>query len=111
MSLDISLTIEVTEPRVVEVFEANLTHNLNTMAKEVGLYYFIWRPEEVGIHFAYEIVAPLEVGLAMLKAAPERFKKFDHETGYGTYEQFIHFLEQYIDACKTNPKATIGAYR
>lgn len=111
MSLDISLTIEVTEPRVVEVFEANLTHNLNTMAKEAGLYYFIWRPEEVGAHFAYELVVPLETGLALLKAEPQRFELFDHEGGHGTRVQLIHFLEQYIDACKANPKATIGAYR
>lgn len=27
----------------------NITHNLNNMAKEVGLYEVLWRPEEMGL--------------------------------------------------------------
>lgn len=30
----------------VELFEANITHNLNKMAKEVGIYEYLWRPDE-----------------------------------------------------------------
>lgn len=29
------------------VFEANVTHNLNTMAAEAGIYYALWRPGEM----------------------------------------------------------------
>jgi hypothetical protein len=32
-----------------KLFSLNITYNLNKMAKEVGLYEVLWRPEEIGI--------------------------------------------------------------
>jgi hypothetical protein len=48
MSLDITLTVV----RETSVFERNITHNLNRMADEAGIYGVIWRPEENGIETA-----------------------------------------------------------
>lgn len=36
----------------------NSTHNLNNMAKAAGLYQVLWRPEEIGISTASQIIAP-----------------------------------------------------
>ncbi len=64
MSLDVYLEDE-TKPRVCsccnqvitgsfeEVYISNVTHNLNKMAGEAGIYEALWRPEEIGITHAH----------------------------------------------------------
>jgi hypothetical protein len=41
----------------------NITHNLNNMAKAVGLYEVLWKPEEIGVSTAFQMIAPLEKGI------------------------------------------------
>lgn len=55
------------------VYSANITHNLNTMAKEAGIYKHLWRPEEIGITKASQLIEPLVAGLNALIADPEKF--------------------------------------
>lgn len=31
------------------LYDANITHNLNRMADEAGIYEHVWRPEEIGV--------------------------------------------------------------
>jgi len=111
MSLDVWLTEEVCEPQTVEHFEGNITHNLNTMAREAGLYMFLWRPDELGITKAGELIVPLELGLELLKQAPKRFEKFNSPNGWGMYEHFVPFVEKYLEACKAHPESTIHTSR
>jgi hypothetical protein len=49
-----------------EVYTANITHNLNRMAKEAGIYKHLWRPDEIGITLAGELIEPLQSGLALV---------------------------------------------
>ena len=42
------------------VYEDNITHNLGDMAEEAGLYYVLWRPEELGKTKASQIIELLE---------------------------------------------------
>src|SRR3990172_2778745 len=63
MSLDVTLR--------TELYSANITHNLGKMAKEAGIYEHLWRPDELGIWNAGELILPLADGLAKLKADPE----------------------------------------
>jgi hypothetical protein len=107
MSLDVYL--EVVRPTVI--YNANITHNLNRMAKEAGIYEVLWRPEEVGIVKASELIAPLQEGLARLKANPEHFKTFNPENGWGTYEGLVAFVEEYLNACGMNPDAAVRVWR
>lgn len=79
MSLDVYLV----ETVPTDVYEANITHNLNTMADEAGIYNHLWRPEEVGARVARDLIKPLSVGLALLLSDPERFKKINPENGWG----------------------------
>lgn len=94
-----------------EVFSANITHNLGKMAGEAGIYYSLWRPEEIGKSQASEIIELLEKGLADLKARPEYFEQFNSSNGWGTYEHFVPFVEKYLNACKEYPYATIEVNR
>lgn len=94
-----------------EVYHANITHNLNQMAREAGVYKCVWRPEEMGITRAHQLVERLRDGIALLKSDPERFKKFDASNEWGTYEQFVPWLEQYLDACERHPQAKVSVWR
>lgn len=107
MSLDITLTAT----RAVNVYDANITHNLGKMADEAGIYELLWRPEELNITLAGELITRLNDGLIWLKSEPERFKVFNPENGWGDYEGLVKFVEAYLQACKENPDATIEVSR
>ena len=107
MSLDVYLTAV----RPTEVYSRNITHNLNKMAMEAGIYEALWRPEEIGIVRADQLIEPLTVGLEKLKADPERFKEFNAPNGWGMYDNLINFVEDYLEACIKNPDAEVRACR
>ena len=107
MSLDVSLT----EVRPTSVYSANITHNLAAMAKAAGIYMHLWRPEEIGIVKAAELIEPLRDGLARLEADPEQFEAFNAPNGWGLYEHFVPFVRDYLRACEENPEATVSADR
>lgn len=92
-------------------YTANITHNLGRMAEAAGIYQHLWRPEELGLHLANDLIKPLERGLAALKTEPERFRQFDAPNGWGKYEQFVLFVENYLAACRESPDATIRVSR
>jgi hypothetical protein len=94
-----------------ELYWANITHNLGQMASHAGLYRALWRPEEEGWTHARDIIAPLEVGIVTLKNDPDLFKQYDSDNGWGTYEQFVPFVEEYLAACKRWPDAKIEVSR
>jgi len=94
-----------------EVYWANITHNLNKMAGEAGIYEALWRPEEIGKTKANEIVKLLEKGLADLKTRPKHFETFNSPNGWGMYEHFVPFVEKYLEACKEYPDAIIEVSR
>lgn len=94
-----------------EVYSANITHNLNSMAAEAGIYKALWRPEEIGITHAEQLIAPLRAGLSLLKSDPERFRKFNPENGWGTYEALVQFAADYLVACEEYPTATVSVWR
>ena len=107
MSLDVYLT--VTKP--TEVFEWNITHNLGQMAREAGIYEALWRPEEINVTTAEQLVPLLETGLEKLKADPIRFRRFNPENGWGNYEGLVKFVEKYLEACIENPDAEVRVCR
>lgn len=92
------------------VFSSNITHNLGAMAEEAGIYKHCWRPEEIGITKASELIEPLTKAIADMKADPERFKKYNAKNGWGLYEHFLPWLEQYLEACKDNPETEVSVW-
>lgn len=102
-------TIMLSSP--ADVFEANITHNLHVMAAAAVLYYPCWRPEEIGATKAKDIAPLLREGLARLKAEPEKYRKLDASNGWGTYDQFVPWVERYLAACEEYPEAEIRVSR
>lgn len=92
-------------------YKANITHNLNKMAKKVGIYECLWRPDEYGYRTAANIIPPLHQGIALLKGRPEYYKQFDAPNGWGRYIDFVPWLEHLLQACIDNPDAFIRVWR
>lgn len=107
MSLDVSLMVV----REVEAYEANITHNLNAMAEAAGLYDALWRPDEVGITKASQLIEPLERGLNRLIGDPAGFKQYNPANGWGSYDFLVRFVMQYLEACREYPEATVRVSR
>lgn len=94
-----------------EVYSANITHNLNRMAGEAGIYQHLWEPDELGIMIAKQLIEPLRSGLELLKSDPDRFKEFNPSNGWGDYDGLVRFVEKYLKVCEKYPDAEIYASR
>ncbi len=97
----------VTEEGTDEVFSANITHNLSRMAEEAKIYKHLWRPNDLGITKAQELIEPLTKGIVLMRHEPERFKALNPKNGWGSYEDFIPWIERYISACCDYPNADV----
>jgi hypothetical protein len=93
------------------LYDANITHNLNRMASAAGIYEEMWRPEELGITRAEQLIKPLSKGLERLLSDPEKFRQFDASNGWGTYEHFVPFVQAYRAACEEYPDAEVRVSR
>ena len=125
MSLDVYLTGELKEETCYcplcnnkhtketskEFYSANITHNLDKMADAAGIYKALWRPDEIGITKAKDLIEPLTKGLADLKANPDVYKAYNASNGWGLYEHFVPFVENYLNACIENPDANVNVSR
>lgn len=115
MSLDVWLTVD--EPVVVvsdevittEVFSANITHNLNTMAELAGLYEHLWHPEVTTN--ASELIKPLAEGLIELISDPDKYRKLNPANGWGKYEDLVNFVTKYLGACVRYPDSKVNVSR
>ena len=119
------------EPKKEIVYSANITHNLNKMAAEAGLYEALWRPhrlkpgydiaednydaeyafEEANPVRAHEIIEIIEKGLADMKARPKHYETFNSSNGWGMYENFVPWIEEYLKALKEFPDAQVECDR
>lgn len=122
---------EQEEQETNEIYSANITHNLGTMANKAGIYEALWRPhrlkegynipennheaewkfEDENKTTAKDIIPFLEKGLTDLKARPEYFKTFNPSNGWGTYEGLVRFVENYLNACIEYPDADVEVSR
>lgn len=96
-----------------ELYSRNITHNLGKMADAAGIYYSLWRPDEMTppAKLAKDITALLEQGLAKLEAEPDKFKAFNATNGWGTYDCLVEFTRDYLRACREYPEAEINVSR
>lgn len=82
------------------VYSGNVTHNLGKMARVAGIYEPLWRPDEIGVKKAAELIEPLEAGLKRLQDSPGEFKQYNPRNGWGDYEGFVAFVQSYLAACR-----------
>ena len=80
-----SLDIHLTAVRTVNVFELNIPHCYKPIATKARIDQCIWRPFELGINKAAQLIQPLEIGLRLLELAPAQFETFPQEY----FEQFV----------------------
>lgn len=99
------------EYKTNDVFKVNITHNLAEMASKADIYYAMWRPEERGYGVAEDIILPLTRGIEKLRANPELFKKLNPQNGWGSYDTLLTVAEDYLEACRSWPDATIEVSR
>lgn len=107
MSLDVYLYAM----KRTAVYDRNITHNLGEMADKAGIYKHLWRPEEIGITKAHQLIDPLRNGFNELVSKPEYYKEFNPENGWGDYKALVDFVEEYLKACEENPEADVFASR
>lgn len=89
----------------MEVFSMNITHNLNAMAEKAGFYKELWYLS--GVRTCEDLLPYIEAGLAELKWKPNEYSQYSNKGGWGTYEQFIDWLQKLIDNLKIEPKAEL----
>lgn len=94
-----------------EIYSANITHNLGKMAKEAGIYECLWRPEELDITKASQLIVPLAKGLETLLTEPEKFKEFNPTNDWGNYDGLVDFIRKYLEACINHPNTKIQVSR
>ena len=107
----VSATVNFDAGDKTEVYSDNITHNLTKMADEAGIYEPLWRPDEVGITKAEQLVEPLSAVLERLHAEPNRYRKFDPPNGWGKYENLVVFVDRYLAACRKFPAADVSVSR
>jgi hypothetical protein len=109
-----------------ELFWANITHNLGKMADAAGIYEALWRPyrlhkdykhfdiddEEYNFEdsvtiYAKDIIDIVETGLRKMKDDPDYFIKFNSPNGWGSYENFVPWIERYLEALKKYPESKV----
>lgn len=93
------------------VYHRNITHNLTTMADACGVYHACWRPDEIGVTHARQLIQPLTDGLHKLRADPDRYKVYNPPNGWGDYDGLVRFVADYLAACERNPDARVEACR
>ena len=81
------------------------------MADEAGLLNGLWRPQEFGFETARMLIPYLESGLKELLDNPDKYKKLNPKNGWGSYDGFVKFVQDYLAACKEHPDGEISAYR
>lgn len=93
------------------LYSRNITHNLGKMADAAGIYHHLWRPDEIGVTKAHELVEPLTNGLSLLINDPDKFEAFNPENGWGCYDGLVAFVKDYLNACEEFPTANVRACR
>lgn len=99
-----------------EFWHGNITHNLCEMAEDClssnnsdyTLYDLLWRDTQEPFTGDYlnVYIAYLAYCLYVLKDDPEHFKKFNPKNGWGTYEQLINFVKEFIKALVNIPEGS-----
>ena len=113
MSLDVDLMVV----KPCSIYSGNITHNLGEMAsaiqlkKDLTLYDVLWRPDEHGFTHARDIVDYLYFGWKELTRYPEKYKKYNPENGWGSYEGLVNFVRVYHRNCMENLDAEVQVSR
>lgn len=94
-----------------KLYTRYVTHNLGKMARELGVYEYLWRPDEIGVVQAKQLIKLLGVAIDNIRDRKAHYRTFNPPNGFGTMEGFIDFMIDYLKACRTYPDAFVNACR
>lgn len=100
---------DVASPHLV--YRANITHNVNRIAMEAGVYQAIWRPDELALTCAEQLVPHLEQGVATLESDPAKFSALNPPNNWGSYQGLVTWVKAYLAACREYPGAIVEVCR
>lgn len=89
------------------VWSRNITHNVNVIAQEAGVYDFIWRADEIGIKHAKDNIRNLRSALSCFYVNYDSLAMLNPSNGWGSLDGLIDFTKAYLDACVEFPNAKI----
>jgi hypothetical protein len=89
------------------IFSMQLKQHLAKIARETGLYYFLFEPEYFNFTRSKDIVEGIRQGIRYLVLYPTRCKKWDGHCNDETYEYFLPLMCRYYEALKRNPDGYI----
>lgn len=106
MSLDLGLICKVCGNGESDF---NITYNLS------GMWYEVFPGDDGMIKIegmtGKESAPRLKKVLEEARKDPERFKKHEPENGWGSYDGFVNFLGELIEAAEKNPSSVWKAWR
>ncbi len=131
MSLDVYLTDPTATYDTESLFSSNITHNLWKMADKAGIYEALWRPyrliewysipeKDYDAEYEFEkqqeikasfIIPYLEKWLKDMKKRRKFYEKLNSPNWWGTYEHFVYWIEEYLEACKRYPDSIVNISR
>ena len=71
----------------------------------------MWAIEELGFKQAKDLIEGLEEGVKELKARPEFYSEYNPKNHWGSYEDLVKVASEFLEACKSFPKANISVSR
>jgi hypothetical protein len=108
LSLDIYLMAEVdaggAEPHQVELYWANITHNVASMWQRAGCFEALYKSEGKA---AADILPALERAEGEMRREPGAYRALDPSNGWGSYDSALEWLGKLIAACRRHPKAVV----
>jgi hypothetical protein len=111
VSLDIYLSgqcdVGTDEPIKVELYEANITHNVTPMWRKAGVYEALYKSDG---KMAKEVGDVIKRGVCLMELHPDEYKKLNPPNGWGSYEGALEFLFEFAMACDRYPKAIIRVW-
>lgn len=102
---DCDENVELYEYESQELYHANITHNMGRMARQIEieehtLYDYLWSYEEIREDMLADgLIVPLTIGLSKLYENHLELLKFNPSNGWGSYEDLVNFVENYLLAC------------
>jgi hypothetical protein len=106
MSYDVYLEVDAGGPEPVEAYWRNHTSNTSRMWREAGCDI-----AACGGHQAAQFAEGLAGAISAMEEEPEKYRQWEPENQWGTYETTLSFLRDLLDACRAYPRAVVRVSR
>jgi hypothetical protein len=106
VSYDVSVTLDAGGDEPIHVGDWNYTSNMAGAWREAGAQIHEWEGKRAG-----DCAAQLADALAVMVRDPARFRAFDAENGWGSYETLVPSLTKLLRILRMAPDAIVSVSR